>query len=86
MPAAQSYLRDVAVETAAQSALMGAAAVAGRVSLGLVARAMAQSAPALAGAPLYAGALQSVAAAASSVVAHGACNVVRNTFNRKLSS
>ena len=57
VPAAQSYMRDVAVGVAAESAQMGAAAVAGRVSLGLVARALAQSAPALAGAPLYAGAL-----------------------------
>ena len=63
---------------------MGAAQVAGRVSLGLVARAMAQSAPALAGAPLYAGALRGVAAAATSVVAQTTGNVVRNALgNRK---
>ena len=83
VPAAQSYMRDLAVETAAQSAQMGAAAVAGRVSLGLVARAMAQSAPALAGVPLYAGALQGVAQAASTVASASAGAVVRNTFNRK---
>ena len=83
VPAAQSYMRDLAVETAAQSAQMGAAAVAGRVSLGLVARAMAQSAPALAGVPLYAGALQGVAQAALTVASASAGAVVRNTFNRK---
>ena len=48
---------------------MGAAALAGRVNLGLVARALAQSAPALAGAPLYAGALSTVATAATTTVA-----------------
>ena len=83
VPAAQSYMRDLAVGVAAKSAQQGAAAVAGRVSLGLVARAMAQSAPALAGAPLYAGALSTVAEAATSVVAQSAGNVVRNAFNRK---
>ena len=81
VPAAQSYLRDRAVGVAAESAQQGAAAVAGRVSLGLVARAMAQSAPALAGAPLYAGALSTVAEAATSVVAQTAGNVVRNALN-----
>ena len=83
VPAAQNYMRDLAVETAAQSAQMGAAAVAGRVSLGLVARAMAQSAPALAGVPLYAGALQGVTQVASTVASATAGAVVRNTFNRK---
>ena len=43
---AQSYLRDVAVGAAAEGAQMGAAAVAGSVAQGLVARALAQSAPA----------------------------------------
>ena len=76
-------MRNLAVETAAQSAQMGAAAVAGRVSLGLVARAVAQSAPALASAPLYAGALNNVAAAASSVVAQSAGNVVRNALSSR---
>ena len=48
VPAAQSYMRDVPVGMAAETAQMGAAAVAGRVAQGLVERALAQSAPALA--------------------------------------
>ena len=59
---------------------MGAAALAGRVNLGLVARALAQSAPALAGAPLYAGALSTVAAATTAAVAQTTGNVVRNAL------
>ena len=80
VPAAQSYMRDVAVGVAAESAQKGAAALAGRESLGLVARTMAQSAPALAGAPLYAGALSTVAAAATTAVAQTTGNVVRNAL------
>ena len=59
---------------------MGAAAIAGRVLQGLVAQALAQSAPALAGAPLYAGALNLVAGAATSAIAAGAGNVVRRAL------
>ena len=59
---------------------MGAAAVAGRVAQGLVARALAQSAPALAGAPLYAGALTAVAGAATTAAAAGTGNVVRRAL------
>ncbi len=81
VPAAQSYMRDVAVGVAAESAQMGAAAVAGRVAQGLVARALAQSAPALAGAPLYAGALTSVATAATTAVAATTGNFVRKALN-----
>ena len=77
---AQSYTRNLAVGVAAEGAQMGAAAVAGRVARGLVARALAQSAPALAGAPLYAGALNVVAGAATSAVAAGAGNVVRRAL------
>ena len=77
---AQIYLRDVAVGAAAEGAQMGAAAVAGHISQGLVARALAQSAPALAGAPLYAGALNVVAGAATSAAAAGAGNVVRRAL------
>ncbi len=62
---------------------MGAAAVAGRVAQGLVARALAQSAPALASAPLYAGALKTVAAAATTAVAQTTGSVVRNALNRR---
>ena len=43
---APSYMRDLAVGAAAEGAQMGAAAVAGSVAQGLVARALAQSAPA----------------------------------------
>ena len=60
-----------------QTAAQGAAAAAGHVAQGLVARAMAQSAPALAGAPLYAGALDAMAAAAA---AKGAGHVVRRAL------
>ena len=77
---AQSYMRDVAVGVAAEGAQMGAAAVAGPVALGLVARAMAQSAPALASAPLYAGALNVAAGAAVGAVAAGAGNFVRRSL------
>ena len=59
---------------------MGAAAVAGSVTRGLVARALAQSAPALAGAPLYAGALNLAAGAAVGAAARGAGNVVRRAL------
>ncbi len=59
---------------------MGAAAVAGSVAQGLVARALAQSAPALAGAPLYAGAINAVAGAAVGAAATGAGNVVRRAL------
>ena len=44
---------------------------------------VAQSAPALAGAPLYAGALSTVAAAATTVVAQTTGNVVRNALGRR---
>ena len=81
VPAAQRYMRDIAVDVAAQSAQMGAAAVAGRVAQGLVARAVAQSAPALAGAPLYAGALTAVATAATTAAAARTGNFVRNALN-----
>ena len=81
VPAAQSYMRDVAVGVAAESAQMGAAAVAGRVAQGLVARAVAQSAPAWAGAPLYARALTAVATAATTAAAATTGNFVRNALN-----
>ena len=74
---AQNYMRDPHVPQGGQTPGQVAAAAAGHVALGLVARAVAQSAPQLAGAPLYAGALEAMAVEAA---AKGAGHVVRRAL------
>ena len=74
------HVRDVAVGVAADGSQMGAAAIAGRVSQRLVARLWRSPPHALAGAPLYAGALNLVAGAATSAIAAGAGNIVRRAL------
>ena len=68
---AQQYMKDVSVpQSDVQTPGQIAAAAAGHVALGLVARALAQSTPQLASAPLYAGALDAMAAAGHVVRRH----------------
>ena len=76
---AQAYMRPVAVDVAAGGAQMAAAQAAGHVAQGLVVRALASAPAALAGAPLYAGALNLSAGAAIGAAATAASSVVRRS-------
>ena len=77
---AQAYMRPLAVDAAAGGAQMAAAQAAGHVAQGLVARAMAMAPAALAGTPLYAGAVNLAAGAAIGAAAGAASSVVRRSL------
>ena len=77
---AQAYMRPLAVDVAAGGAQMAAAQAAGHVAQGLVARAIASAPAALAGAPLFAEALNLAAGATIGAAAGAASSVVRRSL------